>query len=154
METNKLAADPSAIVLTILSLIIILLGCCCGLFAIVSLTLSIIGLVMANKSLREYALAPENYSVNSYKTVNTAKILGIIGIVLSALVIMVQIAFFMINGEEISKQFWEEFEKGKHVEKEWKWEVSSDSIGDDTTIELKKQGDSIVIDTVAAKTQQ
>lgn len=154
---NKLSNDPTAIVLTILSLIIILGGCCCGILAAASLALSIIGLVMANKSLKEYALAPEEYSFKSYKTMNTAKILGIIGIVLSILVMTAYAAFWIIGGQEVTRDLWDAFEEGK-TESEWKWEYNSNTdtdsiLNDDTTITLKKQGDSIVIDTVAAETQ-
>lgn len=146
---NKLAGDPSALVLGIVSLVIVLAGCCCGLFTIVSLTLSIVGLVMANKSLREYAMAPENYSVGSYKNVNTAKVINIIGIVLSALVLAGQIAFFAINGSKITNSIYEEWRRKQHVDFEYNVENDSADSWDEQTIELKKQGDSIVIDTIA-----
>ena len=151
---NKLSADPSSLVLGIVSLVIILAGCCCGLFTIVSLTISIVGLVMANKSLREYAIEPENYSFGSYKNVNTARILNIAGIVLSGLVLFGQIAFFAINGSKITDSIYDEWRKKQHIEYEYESESDSTESWNDKTIQLKKQGDSIVIDTVANETQQ
>jgi hypothetical protein len=158
---NKLPGDPTALVLAIVSLMVIIFGCCCGLFTIVSLTLSIIGLVMAIKSLKEYTLEPENYSVASYKNMNTAKIIGIIGIALSALVLFVQIALFAVTGERFSEEFWKKFKKGQGIDSHWDWdsnsEIPTDSIVIDTnenTVILKKQGDSIIIDSVRTKTQQ
>src|SRR5688572_8668680 len=124
---NKLSGDPTALVLGIISLVIVVLGCCCGLFTIGSLTLSIIALVMAAKSIREYAAEPENYSVASYKNMNTAKVIGIVGIVLSGLILVGQIAFFAINGEKFSREFWEEFQRNGNAHREWDWDSDSDS---------------------------
>lgn len=160
--TTKLSGDPTAIVLTILSLIIIFLGCCCGVFAFVSLILSIIGLIVANKSIRAYALDPEAYDFKSYKAMNTARILGIVGIALSALIVIAQVSFLLTEGKQISEDFWKQFQKGKNGNYEWKWEYNSDQesdstytlSNDDNTIILKKQGDSIVIDSSAIDTQQ
>lgn len=151
---NKLPGDPSSLVLGIVSLVVLLAGCCCGLFTAVSLTLSIVGLVMANKSLREFALDPENYSVTTYKNVNTAKILNIIGIALSILVLVAQIAIVVVNGDKFANIF-EQLRRDGHVQYEYD-SNDSDSVDtwNDKTIQLKKQGDSIVIDTVAADTQQ
>ena len=153
---NKLSGDATALVLTILSLVITLIGCCCGLFAIGSLILSIIGLVMASRSLREYALEPENYDFKIYKRMNTARLLGIIGIVFSAIVILAHAAFWVFEGEDASKEFWERFQNDGGFNSEWDGGSDSDSIVDDsdkTTITLKKQGDSIVIDSTAEHTQ-
>lgn len=160
--TNKLPGDPAAIVLAILSLCIILLGCCCGVFAFVSLTLSIIALVMAGKSMRAYAIDPEAYDFKSYKTMNTARILGIIGVVLSLIIVIAQAAFLLIHGRQISNEFWKEFQKRPNGSKEWKWEFDSDGSdsavttqqNDTKTITLKRQGDSIVIDSTEIQTPQ
>ena len=53
MKQSKLSADPTALILGIVALVIGFAGCCCyGLFAIIPLALSIVGFVMANKSLK------------------------------------------------------------------------------------------------------
>lgn len=157
---NKLPGDPTALILGIVSLCIIILGCCCGLFAILSLALSIIGLVMANKALSQFALEPENYAVASYKNMKSAKIIGIVGIVLSALIMAAQISFLVIGGERFQEEFWKEFKKGQGIDNHWDWDSNSEIREDSTVIDndvntvmLKKQGDSIVIDSVSANTQ-
>lgn len=156
MNSNKLPNDPTAIVLAIIGLILILLGCCCGLFAVVSLVLGIAALVMANKAIREYALHPHDYDPRSYKAMHTAKVLGIVGIVLSAIIMTAQAIFFAVNGEQITQDFWRGYDKGFH--REWRYESSDDDGDQDTEtwdetdggdIRLKKQGDSIVVDSTA-----
>jgi|GEM_PF-377846 len=161
INNNKLSGDPAALVIGIISLVIIMFGCCCGLFAILSLALSIIALVMATKGLKEYLLESENYSLASYKNLNAAKIIGIIGIVLSSLILFAQVAFFVIGGEKFSEEIWKEFRKGQGIDNHWDWnsdsdsEIESDSIVIDNggnTVTLKKQGDSIYLDTVTTET--
>ena len=71
--STKLSADPTAMILGIIALIIALAGCCWGIFAIVPIVLSIIGLVMANKSLREFQLNSSIYEPQSKSNVVTAK---------------------------------------------------------------------------------
>jgi len=97
MNQNKLPADPSATVLGIIALVIAITLGCCGL-SVIGLVLSIIGLVTANSSLREYALNPENYLLSSRSNVNTARILNIIALVLNSLITLVFIAYFVIYG--------------------------------------------------------
>jgi len=48
---KKLSADPNALIFGIISLIVVFLGCCCGPFVVASIILSVVGLVLANKSL-------------------------------------------------------------------------------------------------------
>lgn len=157
---NKLPNDPTAIVLTIVSLILLILGCCCGLFAIVSLVLSIIGLVMAKNAMAEYRRAPENYDPKSYKTMDTAKILGVIGIALSGLLLLSQMWFWFIAGDAISRSLWDEMGENGSFHREWNWssgdfEAETDSITDNpSNMILKKQGDSIVLDSITTKIQQ
>lgn len=87
MIENKLPADPSALVLGIVALVIGFAGCCCyGIFAIIPLILGIIGLIMANKSIKEYALHPEAFSRSSRSSVGTAKVINIIAVVFSGFV--------------------------------------------------------------------
>ena len=85
MSYNKLPADPSAMILGIIGLVIALAGCCCGIFAVVPVILGIIGLVMANKSLREYHSNPDVYSPQSRSNISTAKVLNIIALILGSL---------------------------------------------------------------------
>lgn len=108
---NKLSADPSALILGIISLVIILFGCCCGFLAIVSLILSIIGLVTASNSLKEYYANPDVYSHQSKQNVNAAKIICIIGTIISALFILVFALVFFIYQISLSEVFKEKIEE-------------------------------------------
>lgn len=99
---KKLSADPNALIFGIISLVIVFLGCCCGLFALVSFTLSIVGLVLANKSLREYNNAPDQYSLTSKNNVFVSKVLNIIGLILSSLIMICYILYFAFFGTVMS----------------------------------------------------
>lgn len=98
MNQSKLPADPTALVLGISALIIGFAGCCCyGVLAIIPLIISIIGLVLANSSLKEYSENPEAYSPQSRSNVSTAKILNIIALVYNGIVVIwfiIVLAFF------------------------------------------------------------
>jgi len=103
MNQNKLPADPLALILGVLALVIGLVGCCCyGVTAIVPLTMAIIGLVVANKSIREFDVSPEAFDSQSRNNVNTAKIINIIAIVLNGFIFLVAFAAFVFYGTLIS----------------------------------------------------
>ena len=85
MYQNKLPADPSSLILGIVALCMAIVLGCCG-FSIIGLILSIIGLISANKSLREYQLNPNTYLPNSRQNVSTAKVLNIIALVLNGII--------------------------------------------------------------------
>jgi len=112
---NKLSADPSALVLGIVSLVIVISGCCCGFLAIISLALSIVGLVSANKSLNEFYLNPENYISESRGNANAGKIVCIIGVVLSSILILISLVFFAFQGQYLSKKILEQYYKSKEA---------------------------------------
>ncbi|WP_395044056.1 CCC motif membrane protein [Flavobacterium sp.] len=143
MNYNKLSADPTALILGIVSLVLMIFGCCCGFVVAIALILSIIGLVMAIKSLNEFDANPENYSIQSRKNVYAAKIICIIGTVLSSLYIvmlLVALFFYQIN---LSDKFKDIYNQSKEIR-----EQSSDSVmlngGKD---EIYIENDSIYIDT-------
>lgn len=99
MNQNKLSSDPMSMILGILALVIVVGGCCCyGLPSIISLVLSIIGLVYANRSLNEYATNPEIYDPTSRSNVYTAKILNIIALVLSSIYALFLIGVLLVYG--------------------------------------------------------
>ena len=96
---NKLPADPLALTLGIISLVLFLVGCWCyGVVGIITLIMSIIGLVQANRSLKIYEANPDQYSPSSYKNVNTAKILNIIAVILSAIACLVVVVIAIFFG--------------------------------------------------------
>lgn len=95
---QKLSADPSSLILGIVALVIIVPGCCCGLLDILALILCIIGLVMAEKSLKEYDRNREYFDVRSRSNVRSGKIICIIGLVISSLIIMIYTFYFIAYG--------------------------------------------------------
>ncbi|WP_178990864.1 CCC motif membrane protein [Winogradskyella schleiferi] len=107
---NKLSADPLALILGILALVIGISSCCCyGITAILPLAMAIIGLVTANKSLREFRENPEAYDPQSRSNVNTAKIINIFAIVINGLIVLMVIGVLIFYGTMLSSGFLDEF---------------------------------------------
>ena len=152
MSQNKLSADPLALILGILALVIGIAGCCCyGITAIIPLIMSIIGLVTANKSLREFGENPEAYSHQSRSNVNTAKIINIVAIVLNSLTVLVSIIAIAFYGTMISSAVLEGMNRTKDSSDAYDdYEMESDTINtweeDDYVIE--KEIDSVNIDSM------
>jgi len=92
MEIQRQELPNSTLILVfgILSII----GCCC--YGIVGLVFGIIAMLMAQKATNIYNENPEMY--NGYQNVKTGKILAVIGIVLSALVLIIGIVSLIILG--------------------------------------------------------
>jgi hypothetical protein len=98
-QGEKLPGDPSAITLGIASLVLLLIGCLClGVPAIITLILSIIGLVIANNNLKIYHTDPTKYSQNSLKSITIGRILNILGIGLSGLVCLIFLVIVIFFG--------------------------------------------------------
>ena len=95
MEKRNLPNGTAVLVLGILSI----LTCCC--YGVIGLTLGIVALVLAKKDLKLYQENPELYL--NYKNVNTGKILGIIGIVLSSIAMIAFIFLFSLGEERIKE---------------------------------------------------
>ena len=103
MNYNKLSNDPIALILAIISLILGVLGCCCyGILAFIPLLLSIIGLVLANNSLKEYYQNQEAFSIQSKNNVDLAKTLNIVSIVINGIIFLFGIIILLIYGTIIS----------------------------------------------------
>ena len=146
MNYNKLPADPTALILGILALVIGIAGCCCyGVLAIVPLALSIIGLVMANKSLRGFAENPEAYSPQSRSNVATAKVLNIIAIIFNGLIMIVFIIFFVVYGTFMSTAIMEGIKQSQN-EDYYEWE--NDSLYDYEEDDYIVEQDTIQIDSI------
>jgi len=108
MMKRKLSADPAALILGIIGLVIILPGCCCGLFDILALILCVIGLVIADKSLKEYNRHHDQFDSQSRGNVQAGKVICIVGIVISAIFSIVH-AIFMLYGLALSDVVKEEY---------------------------------------------
>lgn len=144
---RKLPADPNALIFGITSVVIVFLGCCCGIFVLVSLVLSIVGLVIANKSLKEYDNAPEIYSANSKNNVFIAKILSIIALVISSIYVLILIVFFFIYGTFISGEMMRELYKNRN-----QIEQLQDSL-ETMDYESDSETDSLYMDSIQVETQ-
>jgi hypothetical protein len=92
MEIQRQELPNSTLILIfgILSII----GCCC--YGILGLAFGIIAVLMAQKATKIYNENPEMYS--GYQNVKIGKILAVIGIVLSALVLIIGIISLIIFG--------------------------------------------------------
>lgn len=87
---QNLPNSTAVLVLGILSI----LGCCC--YGIIGLILGIIGLVLSKKDIALYNANPNHYK--GYSNLNTGKILCIIGIVLSAIALLINIYIYAVIG--------------------------------------------------------
>ena len=149
MNKRKLSADPSSLILGIISLVTLFLGCCCGFFVIAALVMSIIGLVLAINSAKEYQKYPEEFLPQSYKNVNIGKILNIISLALNGLYILVfAIAMFVyqVNFAEGFQEVLEEIRNNKNNEDTIIYEEAEEDFED-----FYIESDSTVIDTVSVQ---
>jgi len=156
MNQNKLPADPLSLILGILALVIGIAGCCCyGITAIVPLILAIIGLISANKSLREYGENPEAYNVQTRSNVNTARIINIIAVVLNGLVLLLALGMLAFYGTLMSTAILDgiengDFEDDYYYESEYETTIkpeNSDNWDDDTYI-IEQEVDSVNLDSI------
>lgn len=146
MYQSKLPADPTALILGIVALVIGFAGCCCyGLFAIIPLILSIVGLIMANKSLKEFDQNPNIFSHQSRSNVSIGRILNIIAIIFNGILVLVVIVFFIIYGTLLSTELIDEY-KNRNQEIEYEYEMEKDSLSSNS-IEYDEEIDSIYEDT-------
>ena len=126
MNYNKLPADPTALILGIVSLVLGFVGCCCyGILNIIPLILSIVGLVMANSSLKEFNQNQDAFSQQSRSNVSMGKILNIIAIVFNALVVLLIVIFFAIYGTLMSTEIFDRF---KNPNNDFEFKIENDSV--------------------------
>ena len=101
MEKQTLPNATAVLVLGILSII----TCCC--YGIIGLIFGILAVYLANKDLILYQENPENYI--GFSNLNTGRILGIIGIILSLCYLISTLYFYFTIGEEGMKHITESF---------------------------------------------
>lgn len=145
MNQNKLPADPLSIILGIIALVIIVGGCCCyGIPAIISLVLSIIGLMSANKSLTEYEANPEAYSNQSRSNVVTAKVINIIAVILSSIFTLILIGFLIIYGSIFSLGLFDNYDFNNsnwndEEQTDYEYDYEEEQIIEDDSLEQKDE---------------
>ncbi|HSI69290.1 MAG TPA: CCC motif membrane protein [Gillisia sp.] len=91
-ERQQLPNATLILVFGILSIV----GCCC--WGIVGLIFGIVALILSTKATEIYNANPEMYT--GFQNVKTGRILAIIGIILSSLVLIANIAMLVIYGVE------------------------------------------------------
>lgn len=116
MSDQKLSADPNSLIIGIVSVLLILGGCCCGLAVVPALGLAIYGLVLANKSLKEYAHYPESFNRQSAGNVKAAKIVNVVALILSGVATLVYMAYFIFFGAALSSGFLDGMNKTKYID--------------------------------------
>lgn len=121
---NKLPADPSALIIGIIGIVVGIGGCCCyGFTAIIPLVLSIWGLVEANKSIKLYEADPSVYSQSSRSNVGISKILNIISIVMNSLLLLIVVAFIAFMGVAGMQGAFDDIKEGAYPRaNEWEYE--------------------------------
>ena len=100
MEKQKLPNSTLILVFGILSIV----TCCC--YGVLGLIFGVIAIVMAKKATALYLENPEIYS--GYQNVKTGKILAIIGIILSAIYLLINIYFYATICLDVIQQMQEE----------------------------------------------
>jgi len=140
MSDQKLPADPNAMILGILSIVLVFGACCCGLTMIPALLMAIFGLVYANKSMKLFQESPENYNLNSFNNIKTARIINIVAVILSGLATLVYLGYFIFYGVAISDILMNDWEDRSFVE-----ELEEDNWDDSIEIIEYEEQDSIIV---------
>ncbi|WP_405294194.1 CCC motif membrane protein [Algibacter sp. Ld11] len=151
MNYSKLPADPSSLVLGIVALVLGFAGCCCyGVFAIIPLIIAVIGLVSANRSLKEFGNNPEAYTQQTRSNVSTARVLNIIAIVFNGIIVLMFIGALIFYGTMWSTGVFDEFKNFDNYNIEETYEYENDSIFSDTEYyESETTLDSIEVEDLA-----
>jgi hypothetical protein len=102
-QMGQIALPNAAAVLT-LGIISIALCWCYGFIA---LTCGIIALVLGNKAMALYKANPSNYTLSSYNNAKAGRICAIIGLCLSALMLIYIIVVFAFIGAAFTALPWE-----------------------------------------------
>jgi hypothetical protein len=98
---------PNSNTILMLGIFSIVIGFCCGMFALVGLVLGIVALSLAPKAIETYQANPGKYTESSFKNINAGKICAIIGVVISGLLLLVGIVYLAIVGGAV----WTIFDK-------------------------------------------
>jgi hypothetical protein len=127
MSENKLPADPLSLILGIIALVLGVAGCCCyGITAVMTLILGIIGLVVANKSLKLYHENADEYSEVSRSNVSMARVINIIAVVLNGLIVLAYTVIFIVYGTFLSSEIMDAYKSGEfNTEDPYEWETDS-----------------------------
>jgi M penetrans paralogue family 26 len=99
---------PNASAVLTLGILSLVLFCCCGGF--VGLVLSIIAVVLGNKSMRLYESNPNNYASSSFNNVKAGRICAIVGLILNGVMILFTIIRLIFYESFFSpNDIWDQF---------------------------------------------
>ena len=70
----------------------------CFCYGIIGVTMGIIALVLANKAMSVYNVNPASFTLSSFNNLKAGKICAIIGLILSALMLIYMIVVFAFIG--------------------------------------------------------
>lgn len=107
-QFGQIAVPNSAAVLVLGILSIVFCFC----YGIIGLVLGIIALVLAGKANAIYKANPTNFTLSSFNNLKAGKICGIIGTILSALMLVYVIVVFFIIGAAMTGLPWSQMMKG------------------------------------------
>jgi hypothetical protein len=150
MNYSKLPADPSTLILGITALVLGFAGCCCyGIFAIIPLILAIIGLVGANRSLKEFANNPEAYTPQTRSNVSTGRVLNIIAIIFNGIIVLIFIGALVFYGSMWSSGMFDKIKGFENYDIEETYEYETDTIFGDMEYDEPEilEETEIIIDT-------
>lgn len=145
MNDQKLPADPNAMILGILSIVLVFGACCCGLTVLPALIMAIFGWVYANRSIKLFYDTPENYTPQSIGNVKSARIINIVAVIISGLATLAYLSYAIFYGAAISdillndwddRTFIEELDEGNwddsveimEIEEQDSIEIASDTL--------------------------
>ncbi|WP_366941687.1 CCC motif membrane protein [Flavobacterium sp.] len=103
LTNQKLPNATAVLVLGIISI----LTCCC--YGFISIILGVIALVLAKKDMKLYNANPQSFS--NYSSLNTGRILAIIGVILGFIYMIYMIYMISTYGMEGLQQMQEEMLK-------------------------------------------
>ncbi|MFD0863326.1 CCC motif membrane protein [Sungkyunkwania multivorans] len=151
MNNQKLPADSTSLVLSIIAAVIVFVGCCCGIGPVIALTLAIIALSMANKSLKLFREAPENFSPQSRGNVNASRIISITAIIISGVQLLFWIGYFIFYGTIVGTALYDAAQRDA-FEDDYNYEEYNDSLDNDNDWEYYEsetlEKDTLKIDTI------
>lgn len=93
---------PNSTAVLVLGILSIVMCFCYGLFGV---ALGIIALVLSGKARTLYNENPERYTEVSFKNMNAGRICGLIGTIISSLVLVFWVIYFIIVGAALGTIF-------------------------------------------------
>jgi hypothetical protein len=100
--------STSVLVLGILSIVI------CWCYGVVGIILAIIALIQAKRGMESYNMNPGMYSLASLNNLKAGKVCAIIGMIISALMLLYVIFWIVLFGSIMTSLPWHEFENMRY----------------------------------------